>query len=118
MRHATGRGPKVALAASFEENDFLQPIGVTRDNGIVFGERRLRACRDVLGWDTIPARVVDVTSILAGEVAANSTRKDGVHQTKALFLQGFVRRRRHGARSNWTPRLDQPAFAQSPLPKR
>ncbi len=54
----------------------LQPIGITRDNQLVFGERRLLACRDHLGWTMIPARVVDVPSIVSGEYAENEIRKD------------------------------------------
>ncbi len=39
-------------------------------------ERRLAACRDHLGWTTIPARIVDVPSIIDGEYAENEVRKN------------------------------------------
>jgi ParB family chromosome partitioning protein len=42
----------------------------------VFGERRLLAVRDVLKQATIAARIVRVSSILAGEYAENEIRKD------------------------------------------
>ncbi len=64
------------LARSIAEEGLLQPIGITEDALLVFGERRLRAVRDILGWPTIPARVVRVSSILAGEYAENEVRKN------------------------------------------
>ncbi len=51
------------LAASIEELGLLQPITVTRVDGgyrLIAGNRRLHACRDLLGWDTIPAIVVEI----------------------------------------------------------
>jgi hypothetical protein len=65
-----------ALATSIQELGLLQPIGVTEDFKLVFGERRLRACRDILKRTEIDARVVKVSSILAGEYAENEVRKD------------------------------------------
>jgi protein gp37/ParB-like chromosome segregation protein Spo0J len=65
-----------ALADSIHEHGLLQPIGITKDRKLVFGERRLRACRDILGWTEIPVRVVDVASIIEGEYAENQVRKD------------------------------------------
>lgn len=64
------------LAQSIEETGLLQPIGITEDNKLVFGERRLLACRDILGWQTIPARIVPVDSILLGQIAENTFRKN------------------------------------------
>jgi hypothetical protein len=43
---------------------------------LLFGERRLRSCRDILKRDDIPARMVNVTSILEGELAENEVRND------------------------------------------
>ncbi len=67
-------GDVEALATSIEEIGLLQPIGVTPDHRLVFGRRRLEAFRH-LGRTTIPARVVDVPSIVAGEYAENEMRK-------------------------------------------
>jgi ParB-like chromosome segregation protein Spo0J len=67
-------GDLVALAASMAELGLLQPIGVSNDFWLVFGERRLKAALS-LGWDTIPAVVVDVPSLLA-ERDENEVRKD------------------------------------------
>lgn len=64
------------LAESIADIGLLQPIGVTPENMLVFGERRLRAVRDLLHWDTIAVRVVDIESIVLGEHAENELRKD------------------------------------------
>lgn len=75
-RHRKEMGDLAALAESIKTEGLLQPVGITEDQQLVFGERRLRACRDILGWDEIEARVVNVTSIVAGEFAENDIRKD------------------------------------------
>ena len=74
-RHRRDMGDLQALADSMSEIGLLQPIGVTADFALVFGERRLRAARN-LGWTAILARIVDVPSIVAGEYAENEVRKD------------------------------------------
>ncbi len=75
-RHRKDMGDLEALAASIAQEGLLQPIGITEDNILVFGERRLLAVRDLLKRPIIPARVVRVSSILAGEFAENEIRKD------------------------------------------
>ncbi|GBD40746.1 Nucleoid occlusion protein [bacterium HR39] len=51
------------LAESIRRYGLLAPIVVYRKGdgrfGLVAGERRLRAARDVLGWERIPARVLE-----------------------------------------------------------
>jgi hypothetical protein len=59
-------GDLTALAQSIRQEGLLQPIGVTDRLQLVFGERRIRAVRDILKEKTILARVVGVSSILAG----------------------------------------------------
>lgn len=75
-RYRMDMGDLSGLADSISTQGLLQPIGITESNELVFGERRLRACRDILGWTEIPARVVNVTSILDGEHDENEVRKD------------------------------------------
>jgi len=76
VRHRKDLGELEGLAASIATEGLLQPIGVTEENVLVFGERRLRAFQDVLRRETIPTRVVQVSSITAGEYAENEMRKD------------------------------------------
>lgn len=75
-RHRKEMGDLKALAASITETGLLQPVGITEDNTLVFGERRLRACRDVLGLKEIEVRIVDLPSIVVAENAENEVRKD------------------------------------------
>jgi len=75
-RHRKEMGDLEVLAASIAAEGLLQPVGITEANLLVFGERRLLAVRDVLKQATIPARIVRVSSILAGEYAENEIRKD------------------------------------------
>jgi DNA methylase/ParB-like nuclease domain len=75
-RHRKDMGDLTSLAESIRQDGFLQPIGVTEKLELVFGERRLRAHRDILKKKTILARIVDVPSIIAGEYAENEIRKD------------------------------------------
>jgi ParB family chromosome partitioning protein len=46
------------LAESIKKHGLLNPVIVTHDNILLAGERRLEAAR-LLGWKTIPARVID-----------------------------------------------------------
>jgi ParB-like chromosome segregation protein Spo0J len=75
-RHRKDMGDLEVLAASIATEGLLQPVGITEENLLVFGERRLRAVRDVLKQATIAARIVRVSSILAGEYAENEIRKN------------------------------------------
>lgn len=76
QRHRQDMGDLQLLADSISAIGLLQPIGVTSNHELVFGERRYRAVRDILGWAEIPARIIDVPSIVEGEYAENEIRKD------------------------------------------
>lgn len=75
-RHRQDMGDIKGLAESIREVGLLQPIGLTADRRLVFGERRLRAMVDVLEWEEIPCRIVDIDSITNGEYHENEMRKD------------------------------------------
>lgn len=74
-RHRKDMGDLQGLAASIQAEGLLQPIGITKDRRLVYGERRLRACRDILKWESIKVEIVNVSSIVAGEFAENEVRK-------------------------------------------
>ena len=69
----------------------MQPVGITAAGELVFGERRLIACRDILGWHEIDVRVVDVTSIAAGEFAENELREDFTPSERVAILETINR---------------------------
>ncbi|KRA63127.1 ParB/RepB/Spo0J family partition protein [Rhizobium sp. Root651] len=74
-RYRKDYGDIEALAESIKNEGLLQPIGITENNVLVFGERRLRACEAYLRWQEIDVRVVNVRSIVEGEFAENEVRK-------------------------------------------
>jgi N6-adenosine-specific RNA methylase IME4 len=74
-RHREDLGDIEGLAASLASNGLLQPIVVTSSNELVCGARRIEAAKR-LGWQEIPARVVDIGAIVLGEQAENIDRKD------------------------------------------
>ena len=71
------------LAQSIKSHGLIQPITVrqieeTECFQIVAGERRFRACADILGWESIPAIVSDLTDEEAAAVmlSENVARAD------------------------------------------
>lgn len=88
-------GDVEALARLIGQGDLLQPIGVTEDLLLVFGERRLRAYRDVLKRDIIPARIVDPSSVELAQIDENVGRKDFAISEKVEIVD-FLRGYRHG----------------------
>ena len=68
-RHRKDMGDLKSLAASIREVGLLQPIGITENMKLVFGERRLRAIRDVLKRKTILARIVETLTDVPVEAA-------------------------------------------------
>jgi len=73
-RHRKDLGDVEALASSISGIGLLQPIGITSDNELVFGERRLEAFKS-LGKTHIPTRIVDLDSLVKGEHDENEMRK-------------------------------------------
>jgi len=95
-RHRKDMGDLEVLAASLATEGLLQPIGITEQNELVFGERRLRAAQ-ILGWTKIDARVVRVSSILNGEYTENELRKDFTPSERVAIadaIQGAMPERR------------------------
>ncbi len=64
-----------ALGRSIATIGLLHPIVVTLELELIAGERRLMACVR-LQWERVPARLVDLQSIVLGEYAENELRKD------------------------------------------
>lgn len=76
QRHRQALGDIDGLAQSIAEDGLLQPIGVTPDHRLVFGYRRLVACRDKLGWTQIPAVVISIENLTKAEWIENTIRKN------------------------------------------
>jgi len=100
--NASGRfrkdfGDIPALAESIRELGLLQPIGIDSAYRLVFGERRLRAFMH-LGRDTIPARFVNLDSLMKGELAENEFRKEFTPSERVAIGEAIERELegRHG----------------------
>jgi ParB family chromosome partitioning protein len=93
-RHRQELGDLAALAADIADKGLLQAIGITPDNELIFGLRRLVACRDHLSWTDIEVRVLDVRSIVETEHSENSFRQDFTPTEKVAILAAI--RRQHG----------------------
>ena len=74
-RYRKQMGDIQELADSIEEQGLLQPIGITQDKELVFGQRRIKAY-ELLGKEEIEYKIVNVASILDGEFTENTIRKD------------------------------------------
>src|SRR6516225_7787676 len=101
-RHRRDMGDLTTLAESIRQEGLLQPIGVTDRLELVFGERRIRAVRDILKKKTILARIVDVSSILAGEYHENEIRKDFTPSERVAIARAIERQvgNRQGQRTD------------------
>jgi DNA modification methylase len=101
-RHRKDMGDLTSLAESIHKEGLLHPIGVTEKLELVFGERRLRAHKDLLKKKTILARIVDVTSIIAGEYAENEIRKDFTPSERVAIAKAIERKvgNRQGQRTD------------------
>lgn len=96
-RHRRDLGDLEALADSIRERGLLHPIVITADNLLVCGERRLRACRDVLGWERIPARVMECETA-AGQFHENEIRKQYTPSERAALVEALRSQGDAGAR--------------------
>ncbi|MGA2514813.1 MAG: MT-A70 family methyltransferase, partial [Candidatus Limnocylindrales bacterium] len=74
-RHRKDMGNIDVFAADIAARGLLQPIGVSPDGMLIFGQRRILACRK-LGWSEIPVRVLDLDDMLGAEAAENTMRLD------------------------------------------
>jgi len=73
-RHRKDMGDIDELAASINQLGLLHAIGITPQKTLVFGQRRLLACKS-LGWEEIEAKIIDIPAIIDGEMAENDIRK-------------------------------------------
>lgn len=111
-----------SLKASIREHGLLQPIGLAPGNHLLFGGRRLEACRQ-LGMTVIdvtrPATQTDAVYLLKAERDENTCRKDMTAEELVdigLRLEALERpraRERQGARSDLTSGPTGPEVTQA-----
>jgi len=90
-RQRMDAGDIEGLAANIAELGLLQPIGVDRYYQLIFGGRRLEACQIHLKWKKIPAVILDIDSVLAGEYAENEFRKQFTPSERAKIGEAIER---------------------------
>lgn len=81
------------LERSISKHGVLQPIGITPDHTLVFGERRLKAAIN-LGLESIPCRVIDVNpddpaTFLKMERDENNERRDFTPEEKIAIASAI-----------------------------
>ena len=74
-RHRKDLGDLAALAESLEAVGLLHAVVIDSHDRLIAGRRRLAAAK-LLGWRTVPVHVVDLESVIEGELAENVHRKD------------------------------------------
>lgn len=67
-------GDLKVLAESIREVGLLHPVVVDQDLNLIAGQRRLEACK-LLGWGSVPIRVVPLRDLVKGEFHENAVRK-------------------------------------------
>ena len=88
-----------ALAQDIAEVGLLQPIAVDTANRLIFGHRRLLACR-LLGWTSIPAQVRAADDIRRLELSENEQRLPFTISERAQLakhLEGQIGNRQRSA---------------------
>lgn len=73
-RHRKQLGNLHVLAESMATVGLLHPVVITPDNRLVAGARRLAAAQ-AMGWQEIPVRVIDLSSMLQAEHDENVLRE-------------------------------------------
>jgi hypothetical protein len=113
-RHRKDMGDLKALAESIDRNGLLHPVVITPEKRLVAGARRLRACRDILKWTEIEARILDVPSLLAGEHDENEVRKDFTPSERVALADAL--RQEMGNRQGQRTDLADPTRPDQRLP--
>ncbi len=91
-----------SLADSIKELGLLQPIGIDSNYRLIFGERRLEACK-LLKQEKIKARIIHLSDIVQGEYAENELRKDFT-VTERLAIMDSIKTAGQGSRTDLQPR--------------
>lgn len=81
-------GDLSALAESIKRHGLLHPIVITQDNTLVAGHRRIEAAK-LIGWNEIPATVLDIADLLSAERDENAERKDFT-PSEAVEIGGLI----------------------------
>jgi len=87
-RYRADYGDISILANSIESIGLLHPVVVNNDKQLICGGRRVKAFQH-LGINKIPARIIDIDSILVGEYAENEVRKDFTQSERVAIARAI-----------------------------
>lgn len=87
-RYRADYGDISLLADNIKSIGLLHPVVVNNDKKLICGGRRIKAFQH-LGLDKIPARIVDIDSILLGEYAENEVRKDFTQSERVAIAKAI-----------------------------
>ena len=97
-------GDLAGLAESIGNLGLFHPILLDANNNILAGQRRYLAVKDVLGWETIPAFIVDLDKLQV-EYDENELRKDFTVSERVEIARRLKNRfgNRQGERTDQLP---------------
>ena len=91
-------GDLEALAEAIRKQELLPLIDITPELELVCGERTLRACRDILGWKTIPVRMFPFKSVFRGQIAPNLLQQSYTVSERVEIVEAICTFRHGGDR--------------------
>ncbi len=77
-----------ALAQSIQKVGLLHPVVLNEKHELIAGQRRIAACR-ALGWEKIPAHIVNLSNLREGEIHENMARKDFTFSEMVAIKRSF-----------------------------
>jgi hypothetical protein len=105
-RYRKHMGDLQALADSIDKDGLLHPLVINQEKRLIAGERRLRACRDILGWKEVLCRVLDIDDVVEGQYAENEIRKDFTPSERVAIARAIEEQigNRRGQRTDLPPK--------------
>lgn len=97
------------LAEDIRKNGLINPPAISRAYQLIAGERRLKACRDILGWKQIEVHQMDVDDAekqLYMEISENESRKEFTMMERLDYarqiarVEGAKAKERQGSRND------------------
>jgi ParB-like chromosome segregation protein Spo0J len=81
-----------SLANDIKDVGLLEPVGITPENKLIFGARRIEAYKR-LGRTEIPVNIIPLDDIIKGQIIENTARKDFTFSERQAILQEIERQR-------------------------
>jgi len=97
-RYRKKAGDVKSIAESISKYGLLQAIGIMPDKTLIFGMRRLQACKTILKWEYIEATILDLDDPLGAQIEENTQRKDFTVSERAAIAHVIEQREKPGAK--------------------